>query len=334
VEWQLRIADGEKIPLAQKQIKQTGHAIEVRLYAENPDKDFLPITGHIEQFIVPDEPWVRVDTGVRGGDDISIFYDPMIAKIIVEGRDRGEAIKRLRHTLARTAVFGLTTNLPLLRGIARHPGFAKGDFDTSFIERELKSLLHRPEITPEVITAALVRQRHNSYNPPGDPWQDDGWRLAGSCGQRLLLRDEHGNEEPLRVFAAQGGAFRFERGEITCESAAPSADSCVLNQDNSFQVAIDDQAFVFTLISAFAPHTAAVADTATHPVSPMPGRIVAVHVKDGDAVKVGQALLVLEGMKMEYTVKAGVDGTIEKLLYAEGDMVDAEAPLINIEASE
>ncbi|HET7922818.1 MAG TPA: acetyl-CoA carboxylase biotin carboxylase subunit, partial [Gammaproteobacteria bacterium] len=141
VEWQLRVACGEKLPLSQNQIASRGHAIEVRLYAENAAKGFLPVTGHIDKFATPSASYVRVDTGVRSGDDISIFYDPMIAKISVSGTGRSEAIARLQTTLAETAVFGLVTNLPLLRGIARHPGFAAGKFDTGFIERELDALL-------------------------------------------------------------------------------------------------------------------------------------------------------------------------------------------------
>jgi 3-methylcrotonyl-CoA carboxylase alpha subunit len=334
VEWQLRIADGEKIPLKQPEIKPHGHAIEVRLYAENADKDFLPATGHIEQFLLPEEDYVRADTGVRSGDDITIFYDPMIAKIVVTGHDRAEAIERLRHTLARTAVFGVVTNLPLLRGIARHPGFAAGDFDTGFIERELESLLERPAITEQALAAALAERLAPQGAAANDPWRSDGWRLDGSRGRRLVLRTEGGQEEAVRVHPGNATGFAFDWQGTEHYVHAMPRDAQVLRDGEAVQVAVGDVAVRFTLASPFAPRAAAVVDTATRPVSPMPGRVVAMHVKNGDSIEVGQPLMVLEGMKMEYTVKAGVAGTIEELLCAEGDMMEAETPLVNIEAAE
>ncbi|MGH8321718.1 MAG: acetyl-CoA carboxylase biotin carboxylase subunit, partial [Gammaproteobacteria bacterium] len=154
VEWQLRVAAGEKLPLAQNQIKQRGHAIEARLYAENVEKGFLPVTGRIEAFPLPQGEGMRVDTGVRGGDEISVFYDPMIAKLSVWDKDRSAAIKRLQQALSQTAVFGLITNLPLLRGIAKHPEFASGIYDTGFIERQRGTLLTVPELSAPALAAA------------------------------------------------------------------------------------------------------------------------------------------------------------------------------------
>jgi 3-methylcrotonyl-CoA carboxylase alpha subunit len=331
VEWQLRIARGEEIPLAQGEIEPHGHAIEVRLYAENADKGFLPVTGHIEKFITPDAEFVRVDTGVRSGDDISVFYDPMIAKISVYGKDRGEAIARLRETLARTAVFGLVTNLPLLRGIARHPGFAEGDFDTGFIEHELGTLLERPQPTTDAVAAAIADTLATGDTGPADPWRADGWRLDGSRGRRLVLRTIDGDEQAIRVTRSGADGIAFEWNEETHGVRANQNATLLRNGDN-YQIALGETAYGFTLAPPFAPRPARAADTATHPVSPMPGRVVAVHVKTGDTVEVGQALLVLEGMKMEYTVKAGVAGKIAELHCAEGDMVEAETPLVDIAA--
>lgn len=347
VEWQLRVASGEKLPLTQNQIKQQGHAIEVRLYAENADKGFLPVTGHIEQFDTPDENCVRVDTGVHSGDEISIYYDPMIAKLSVTGKDRADTVGKLRNALARTAVFGMVTNLPLLRGIARHPDFAAGQFDTGFIERELATLLARPAITPAALAAAVASKFSISQHDTAGPWQNDGWRSSGKTGRRLLIRSADGSEQMLRVQGA-ASTFSFDMGGTLYEAKNVRAHESawhfnlndkahaahVLRQGDGFQVAIGDTAFNFTLASPFTPKASRVADTATHPVSPMPGRVVAVHVKAGDAVQPGQPLLVLEGMKMEYTVKAGVAGHIENVLYKEGDMVDAEAPLVDIKAAE
>jgi len=322
VEWQLIVASGGKLPLRQEQIVPRGHAIEVRLYAENPDKNFLPAPGRIEAFSQPED--ARVDTGVRSGDDISPFYDPMIAKIIVKGGDRGEAIARLNQALAETAVFGLTTNLPLLRGIARHPAFAKGSVDTGFIGRELNTLLTRPKLTPAAIGAAMARE----LGAETSPWAADGWRLGGSPGVRFVARERDGTEHAV---ALKGDAIELDGAAHALET---QSDAQVLHQGAEYQVTLGRVAYNFTLTSPYAHKAGRVADAATHPLSPMPGRVVAVHVKAGDRVEAGQALMVLEGMKMEYTVKAAVAGTAEKVLFEAGAMVDAEAVLMHIKAAE
>ncbi|HEX7965537.1 MAG TPA: acetyl/propionyl/methylcrotonyl-CoA carboxylase subunit alpha [Gammaproteobacteria bacterium] len=323
VEWQLLVAAGGKLPLSQKDITPRGHAIEVRLYAENPDKNFLPAPGRIEAFCQPDG--ARVDTGVRSGDDISPFYDPMIAKVIVKGADRADAIGRLNAALAETAVFGLTNNLPLLRGIARHPEFAKGSVDTGFIERELKTLLTRPKLTPAVLSAVIS----DLLLPDLDnmAWSNDGWRLGGSPGVRFLAREQDGTEHALRVFV-DGDELTLEM-DGKCHALIPPG-AILMHSGDVWQAEVDGVSYNFMLTGAHAPKSARVADAATHPLSPMPGRVVAVHVKAGDRVEPGQALMVLEGMKMEYTVKAAVAGVIEKVLYETGAMVDAEAVLAHI----
>jgi len=357
VEWQLRVALGERLPLTQNEIRQHGHAIEVRLYAENADKGFLPVTGRIEKFHYPHDKHTprqglprdaRVDTGVRDGDEISIHYDPMIAKISVSGNDRTEAIARLQHTLAHTAVFGIVTNLPLLRGIARHPEFAAGRYDTGFIEHALKDLLSRPHLSATAMAAAIADElsaldRVTAHTP----WTADGWQLGGKQGLNFILREVDGSEHAIHV-TGNAAAFTFDLGgaahevraeqmgsttlNVTLEGKSQAAE--VLRHGAERQIAIDQQAYNFSLNSPYAHKARHVADEATHPLSPMPGRVVAVHVKVGDKVEPGQALLVLEGMKMEYTVKAIVSGTIENVLYKEGEMVDAEAPLVDIKADE
>jgi len=347
VEWQLRVADGEKLPLKQEQIKSHGHAIEVRLYAENADKGFLPVTGRIERFETPDKDYLRVDTGVRSGDEINIHYDPMIAKLSVYGKDRAEAIERLQFALARTAVFGMVTNLPLLRGIARHPDFAADHYDTGFIEHELKALLTRPTITAVALAAAVADELASGSDDAISPWQADGWRFASPSGRRLRVRTAGGLEHTLHINGSATGfsftlhetlyeVWDIQSGTYECQftlNGTPYSTE-VLRHGDEFQIAIDAEAYNFTFSSPFAPKALGTADTATHPVSSMPGRVVAVHVKPGDKVEPGQALLVLEGMKMEYTVKAIVSGSIENILYKEGDMVEAEAPLVDIKPDE
>ncbi|MGH8271433.1 MAG: biotin/lipoyl-containing protein, partial [Gammaproteobacteria bacterium] len=281
----------------------------------------------------------------RSGDEIGIFYDPMIAKISVSGKDRDDAVGKLRNALARTAVFGIVTNLPLLRGIARHPGFAAGAFDTGFIEHELEKLLARPPLSAPVVAAAVSDKLARLPDAGARTlWQADGWRLGAAPGWRLTARDASGAEHEVHI-AGTTQAFGLKWNDCDHAVTAVKKDgswivslddksytACVLHYGADYQVALGDKAYGFTLASPFAPRGAAVADTATHPVSPMPGRVVTVHVKTGDKVEIGAPLMVLEGMKMEYTVKAGVAGRIEEVLYAEGDMVDAEAPLVNIEA--
>jgi len=323
------VAASGRLPLTQDKIAQQGHAIEVRLYAENADKGFLPAPGRVEVFYPPQEYYARVDTGVRSGDDIGIFYDPMIAKITVGGQDRAEAITHLKAALAETAVFGLTTNLPLLRGIARHPDFAAGRFDTGFIERELKTLLTRPPLTAPVLAAAVEEE----LLPDEEDWawSNDGWRLGGSPGVRFRAREQDGTEQ---VFTARVGAegITLEMGGKSQTLQPPDATSMSFGDER--QVEIGGVAYNFSLTGPHGQSGSRVADEAAHPLSPMPGRVVAVHVKPGDRVEPGQALMVLEGMKMEYTVKATVAGTIEKVLHKTGDMVEAEAPLVDIKPSE
>ncbi|MGH8378988.1 MAG: acetyl-CoA carboxylase biotin carboxylase subunit [Gammaproteobacteria bacterium] len=347
VEWQLQVAAGEKLPLAQNQIKQRGHAIEVRLYAENVEKGFLPVTGRIEAFPLPQGEGVRVDTGVRGGDEISIFYDPMIAKLSVWDKDRGAAIKRLQQALSQTAVFGLITNLPLLRGIAKHPEFAAGAYDTGFIERQRGTLMTVPGLSAPALAAAGAEVLTQLSRHDGAPWQADGWRLSGTRGLQLVVREVSGKEQAI-CLRGKAGKFTLEwNGELYTVAAKTAAvghwllsvggetyRASVLSHSPQLQVALDGNVYLLTLTDPHAPRSTHQADTATHPVSPMPGRVVAVHVKVGDKVEPGQALLVLEGMKMEYTVKAGLAGCIEEMFCKEGDMVEADALLVEIKADD
>ena len=349
VEWQLRVACGEKLPQQQDEIERINHAIEVRIYAENPDKGFLPAPGRIEEFHIRRDGYVRVDTGVRSGDEISLFYDPMIAKLCVFGQERGQAISNLRIALANTAVFGLTTNLPLLRGIARDPEFFAGSVDTGFIERKLSTLLQRPATDAGIIAALLADEFANMTDgATGSAWDRDGWRLGQAPAWRAVVQDESGQEISIQI-SGEASAFRFSyAGEnhdavvkenwldnvplanllVACDGR--SVHARVLHNGDERQVCAGSEAFRFRLRSPYAPKAGRVADEATHPLSPMPGRVVAVHVKAGDKVAVGQALMVLEGMKMEYTVKAAVAGSVEKVLFEAGAMVDAEAPLAHI----
>jgi 3-methylcrotonyl-CoA carboxylase alpha subunit len=237
------------------------------------------------------------------------------------------------------------TNLPLLRGIARHPEFAAAKFDTGFIERELSKLLARPALTPAALAAAVADEM-GSAGGSGTPWQADGWRLGGDGGLRLIAREQDGKEHAVQASGKLAALNLTVDGKPHAVQALHMSEVWILNLDDvehcaqvyrhgdERQVISGAEAWNFLLASPYAPKTARVADEAAHPLSPMPGRVVAVHVKAGDKVVPGQALMVLEGMKMEYTVKAVVAGSIEKVLHKPGDMVEAETPLVDIKAGD
>jgi 3-methylcrotonyl-CoA carboxylase alpha subunit len=195
VEWQLRVAAGERLPLAQHEIRQQGHAIEARLYSEDPRRGFLPSVGRVERFARPagDENW-RVDAGIEDGDAITVHYDPMIAKVIACGRDRAEALATLRRQLDRTAIFGVANNLPLLRAIAAHPQFAAGDVDTGFVDRELPALTREAAPAPEslMLAASIAIEDLAAPDPRGSPWtRGDGWRAGGACASPSACARRH-----------------------------------------------------------------------------------------------------------------------------------------------
>ncbi|HEX6928711.1 MAG TPA: acetyl/propionyl/methylcrotonyl-CoA carboxylase subunit alpha [Gammaproteobacteria bacterium] len=342
VEWQLRVAAGEALPLEQDDIERSGHAIEVRLYAENPRKDFLPSVGTLNAFITPEEDvHFRLDTGVETGDEISIHYDPMIAKMIVWHEDRASAIRALQQALSETAVFGLTTNLPLLRSIVGDDVFAAGDIDTRYIDTHLEKLNHAGPAPTAVLDAAALDYLLENEETTGFD-HADGFQANHLGGRRFVFRDEAGTETTRFVRCDSNGFVVGENGEervlnaeqvdaftIRVASDTHTENFMILRRDDAIQVSSGGRAWQLARIHPFAAQAAAAADEA-HPGAPMPGRIVAVHVKPGDRVEQGQPLLVMEGMKMEVTVKAGIAGIIEKVLHVEGDTVEADAPLVDI----
>jgi acetyl/propionyl-CoA carboxylase alpha subunit len=330
VEWQLRIAAGEPLPLSQDQVERHGHAIEVRICAEDATRGFLPMAGRIDAFVTPDPTvQLRVDTGFASGDAVPSAYDSLLAKLIVHGADRADAYARLKAALAETAVFGLTTNLPLLRALAADPAIVAGGYDTNTLDSRLPELLSLgTKPTPRALAAALGRVRRDLFAPPDQgPWIPDGFRadgrrelsveLADAAGQRqrFVLR---GHDGTVRAAPADGG-----------EEFALGDPAAVLRHGAQLLARGGGGSFELSVIDPAAGRGGASGET--HPGSPMPGRVVALNVAVGATVEAGDPLLVVEGMKMEFTLRAPVAGRVAALHAAVGDLIEAEAPLVDIE---
>jgi 3-methylcrotonyl-CoA carboxylase alpha subunit len=336
VEWQFRVAAGERLPVLQDGLSIGGHAIEVRLYAEDPSTGFLPSIGRLEHLHLPDI--ARVESGVRAGDSITPDYDPMIAKLIVHGADRAEALRRLSAVLAQSEVVGVRTNLALLRRIAAHPAFAGAEFDTGFIGRFEAALMAPVETPPEAIAAAALSVLgHLPASPPGDPhspWSDgDAWRMNLPGHRRIEL------ECAGIVFAV--GAGRTAEGwalewDGTTHLASLSPDGRVLRLGDASRnvtvvpgitIVLDGANHSFRLLDPLQPPQAE-AVGGGRVMAPIPGRVTAVLVAAGDHVTRGQALIVLEAMKMELTLSAAADGEVDDVRCAVGDMVSEGVDLV------
>ncbi|SMF44624.1 3-methylcrotonoyl-CoA carboxylase, alpha subunit [Tistlia consotensis] len=358
VEWQLRVAAGEPLPLAQGEIGCSGHAIEVRLYAEDPSRDFLPATGRLAHLAFPQEvAGLRVDSGVETGDEITPFYDPMIAKVIVHGPDRAAAVRRLQQALAGTEVAGLTTNLPLLSAIAGHPAFAAAGLDTGFIPRHAETLLAPPpppdaDSLALACLAELLRRQEEAKRLATasadrfSPWfRTDGWRLNDETQRRLTFRAGELEVSALVHYRPGGGLVEVEGRRIATEVRRDSSGRLAAFLDGRLVRArdvwdgdlltliVEGRARRLMLVDALAG-TAGEDEAGGRLVAPMPGKVVSVSITAGATVERGQALLVLEAMKMEHGIVAPADGIVTAVHYAEGDTVEEGADLIDFEAAE
>jgi 3-methylcrotonyl-CoA carboxylase alpha subunit len=350
VEWQLRVAAGEALPLRQDQVQAHGHAIEVRLYAEDPDQNFLPGSGKLQTLRLPaTSAHVRIDAGVIEGDTDTIFYDPMIAKLIVFDSDRTKALQRLRDALAQSDIVGPKSNIGFLERLARHPAIVNGTIDTGYLDRHLEEfLLGEAEPSDTVLfadaTAALLHDESRISSVPSDPhspWsQSDAWRI-GHAGKRIValtLREQRYDIEAR----GHDGRYQLEHGEVTCDvqGARLGDDNLSARFDGeSLRVPMhtdashvllhdaDGQRYSFARAAAFA-WIAEDAAGGNQVIAPMPGRIVLVKASVGDEVEQGQELLVMEAMKMELALKAPRAGTIESLNATAGEFVEADAVLV------
>jgi 3-methylcrotonyl-CoA carboxylase alpha subunit len=352
VEWQLRVAGGEPLPLRQDQLQIRGHALEARIYAEDPSKGFLPATGSLIHLAPPVETLnVRVDTGIEEGDEITPYYDPMIAKLIVWDEHRDAALARMRKALADYRVVGVTTNIDFLSRLVACPAFAGADLDTGLIERQKDFLFPEPQPVPrDALLVATVgellweqqaaRQAAMSGGDPWSPWHArDGWRMNLTAARTISFKDgetlvdarvRYGNEQweltiGGKVVAARGRKLDDDRFAVELDDRRLIASV----------VAVDDKRTVFLQGSTYL----LLRDDPLHRVdagdshgsgltAPMPGKIVALLAKPGQKVDKGTPLLILEAMKMEHTITAPAAGTVKSFCYAAGEQVSDGATLV------
>lgn len=361
VEWQLRVACGEVLPLQQSAIRQHGHAIEVRLCAENPANDFLPVTGSLARFTLPHPTdGVRVDSGFVQGDEVGVFYDSMIAKLIVHGADRPQATKLLQQALGETAVIGLATNIPFLEKIAFHPAFASADTTTAFVQEHLADLLRQPVAPETALIAACAKlliseeaeaqakaRRHPDHQ---SPWNGvNGWRLNGQPQRKLMLADPVSgvthtvliDSDSIEPGSAHYLLRHLDREiHLVCNSSAGmrlelSIDdtrlvSHVLRHDHRLSVLQNGDRFDFEQVLPYEFESAEEVPGGRL-TALMPGRVVKLLVAAGDEVKQGQPLLVMEAMKMEHTIHSPRDGKVARVVHKVDDLVGADALLFEFE---
>ena len=351
VEWQLRVASGEPLPLQQSEIRMTGHAIEARICAENPDNNFLPATGTLQVYRKPQatsfaRSSIRIDDGVREGDTISPFYDSMVAKLIVHGDTREQALARLDQALAQTHIVGLNTNVQFLRHVVRSASFATAKLDTALIPRESAVLFKQDPVGLQTAAAAVIADalQAEAAAQGHDPFsRRDGWQSHGITQRRFELEYE-GQAVSAQLRYERGGALSLQVGEAAAsplQFTSPEGEGMWVQfngaRTHSQVHAQGEVRHVFTpqgavRISLLDPlaHAGEAAQEGGRLTAPMPGKVVSFSVKAGDKVKAGQALAVMEAMKMEHTIAAPQDGTVAELLYAPGDQVAEGAELLKL----
>jgi len=355
VEWQLRVAAGESLPLTQEQVALHGHAIEARIYAEDPDRDFLPSIGRIGYLRTPQtSAEVRIDTGVREGDAISRYYDPMIAKLIAWGEDRDAALRRLETALRGYRVAGVTTNVAFLQRVLAHEAFAGGRVDTGLIARHRAALLPAPSAPSERVLAvaalgelarlrAAAGARAAASDDPGSPWNQVATWWPNSDQHAIALTFEAaGVTYPVQV--------KCDGDAVTLHLGARDVAARVATQGSELRIGFDGAEFAAASVaqgeerSVFCDgamqrlrcvdplaHASAEEAHAGHLTAPMSGTVVAVLVAVGEAVPKGAGLLVLEAMKMEHTIKAPAAGTVRAVHYRQGEQVAEGTALIDLD---
>ncbi len=359
VEWQLLVASGEKLPLQQSDLRIHGHAIEARICAENPDNNFLPATGTLNVYRKPahsafERSDLRIDDGVREGDAISPYYDSMIAKLIVHGATREEALAKMDRALSQTQIVGLATNVQFLRHVVTSQAFAQAKLDTALIQREEKALFHQEKLPLAGVVSAwvahvLIAERAQQTTDPFS--KRDGWRPFGIATRRFafewhdaavqaelsymhdgvtLLHITQGDTQLQGVLScvADGADVKYSFGEqrfkasVHASSHEKGQTAVIFTAQGATKLIVIDP---FMQIAEAGAHAGRL-------TAPMPGKLVSFAVKAGDAVKTGQTLAVMEAMKMEHTIAAPKDGVVAEIMYAPGDQVAEGAELLKLAA--
>ncbi len=352
VEWQLRIASGEPLPAKQNEISLIGHAFEARIYAEDPDNDFLPATGDLVRlsFPKPSEN-IRIDAGVEQGGTVSPHYDPMIAKLITWDETREKALERLSSALDETHIVGLTTNVAFLSRLANVQPFKSAVLDTGLIEREQVALFPPIKAVPDdaLILASLVELLgHKPRVPETDPFSpwgaQDGWRLGGRASRKLRFIEVEQEHAITAIYHAQGFAFKINKtlyevtGKVTGDLVEATINghaikASVIAHGLERHIFIDGDHHQLALFDPLVAAEDLDEDTGGLR-APMPGKIIKLFAAVGDEVKPGDPLLVLEAMKMEHTIVAPNKGKINSFLAQENDQVNEGDVLVELEAEE
>lgn len=359
VRQQIRVAQGHHLGFGQEDLRQLGAAIECRLYAEDPDEGYLPCSGRIVDYFIPDDPGLRVDTGIGLGSDVSIHYDPMLAKVVTHAATREEARLKMRRALERISVAGLTTNRDFLRRVLDHKDFVAGKIDTGFLEQQADSLvaIASPQAERNALIAATVAeyqalQQGRTVLPSlASGYRNNRWRchrVGFSFREKeFWVGYEVCRPSELRVrFPSPGlgleGGKKGSESEISVRILEQREGVCVLEIDGhrrSYRITIDGtrltvlaggQQFDFQQIPVFPDQSQTLNEGGC--IAPMPGTVIRVSVRNGDSVRTGDTIVVLEAMKMEHPVKAACDGVVSGLAVAQGDQVTGQQLLAVVQA--
>jgi 3-methylcrotonyl-CoA carboxylase alpha subunit len=354
VRQQILIAAGEPLRLRQEELVARGHALEMRLYAEDPEQQFLPSAGTVLRFVVPQRPGLRIDSGVEGGSEVSQFYDPMLAKLITYGEEREVSIARMRTLLEELAVFGVKTNSALLHAITENAAFREGLTSTGFLEEQRllePEILREPKaLAPALCAAALAEVLHEERTER-NPWRRLGpWRLSGEG--RLLRYRYEGEEHQVRLeyLPGRGGCWRVQIDGGGAEEVRPQpapdgalalwrGERCervqLLRLTGETQVMLRGR--LYRLLRAQPPAIESSLRGSSQSggqslTAPMAGTVVKVQVREGQPVKQRQVLVILSAMKMEHAITAPYDGLVRRIYYHEGDVVQGGAVVVEVEA--
>lgn len=361
VEWQLRVAANETLPLTQDQLHIRGHAFEARIYAEDPEQDFLPVTGTLSFLQAPEtSAHVRVDTGVRQGDEVSVYYDPMIAKLIVWDEDRDKALSRLTKALSEYRISGMTTNIEFLYNLVSCAPFREAQIDTGFIEKHHSVIFHdnQQDVARDLPLAALyivltqaqaAEQQAERSGDPSSPWHtNSAWRLneAHTHCFELNFHEQIHAVTVEQVSRGAGTRYRITTGERSVDAQGTLqgnelraningylSRATVASHDDSFSLYTQDSALTFKL----AQPDLGDSNEDTDPsglLAPMNGTVVTQLVALQQTVKKGDALMVMEAMKMEHTLRAPADGCVSAFYYQAGELVDGGAELLTFDATD